>query len=78
VRALDPADTSVVLRLQMAYYYKRIAELERDIEQVEDQLQRADFEQLSRQHQQLSVQFLHAELAARYRESAISHGGRAA
>jgi superfamily I DNA and/or RNA helicase len=43
--------------------------LSRFIEQVEDQLRRADFEQLSRQHQQLSVQFLHAELAARYRES---------
>jgi hypothetical protein len=69
LRALDPADTSVVLRLQLAYYHKRIAELERDIGQVEDQLRRADFEQLSRQHQLLSVQFLHAELAARYRES---------
>jgi hypothetical protein len=69
VRALDPADTGVVLRLQLAYYHKRIAELERDIEQVEDQLRRADFEQLARQHQQLSVQFLHAELATRYRES---------
>jgi hypothetical protein len=69
VRALDPADTSVVLRLQLAYYHKRIAELEREIEQVDDQLRRADFEQLSQQHQQLSVQFLHAELAARYQES---------
>ena len=69
VRALDPADTGVVLRLQLAYYHKRIAELEREIGRVEDQLRRADFEQLSRQHQQLSVQFLHAELAARYRES---------
>jgi hypothetical protein len=68
VRALDPADTSVVLRLQLAYYHKRIAELEREIEQVEDELRRADFEQLSRQHQQLSVQFLHSELAARYQE----------
>lgn len=67
LRALDPADTGVVLRLQLAYYHKRIAELERDIERVEDQLRRADFEQLSRQHQQLSAQFLHAELAARYR-----------
>ena len=69
VRNLDPADTSVVLRLQLAYYHKRIAELERDIEQVEDQLRRADFERLSQQHQQLSVQFLQAELAARYCES---------
>jgi len=69
VRVLDPADTSVVLRLQLAYYHKRIAELEREIGRVEDQLRRADFEQLSRQHQQLSIQFLRAELAARYRES---------
>ena len=67
VRALDPADTSVVLRLQLAYYHKRIAELEREIGRVEDELRRADFEQLSRQHHQLSVQFLHSELAARYR-----------
>jgi hypothetical protein len=69
VRALDPADTSVVLRLQLAYYHKRIAELEREIGRVEDELRRADFEQLSRQHRQLSVQFLHSELAARYQES---------
>ena len=69
VRALDPADTSVVLRLQLAYYHKRIAELEREIGRVEGQLRRADFEQLSRQHQQLSVQFLRAGLAARYQES---------
>ena len=69
VRALDPADTSVVLRLQLAYYRKRIAELERDIGRVENELRRADFEQLSRQHQQLSVQFLHSELAGRYQES---------
>lgn len=69
VRALDPAETGVVLRLQLAYYHKRIAELEREIGRVEDELRRADFEQLSQQHHQLSVQFLHAELAARYRES---------
>jgi very-short-patch-repair endonuclease len=69
VRALDPADTSVVLRLQLAYYHKRIAELEREIGRVGDELRRADFEQLSQQHQQLSVQFLHSELAARYQES---------
>ena len=69
VRALDPADTGVVLRLQLAYYHKRIAELEQEIGRIEDQLRRADFEQLSRQHKELSVQFLHAELAARYRES---------
>jgi hypothetical protein len=68
LRALDPADTGVVLQLQLAYYHKRIAELEREIGRIEDELRRADFEQLSRQHQQLSVQFLHVELAARYQE----------
>jgi hypothetical protein len=61
VRALDPADTGVVLRLQLAYYHKRIVELEREIGRVEDQLRRADFEQLSRLHQQLSVQFLRTQ-----------------
>ena len=69
VRALDAGDTSVVLRLQQAYYHKRIAELEREIGRVEEELRRADFDQLSRQHQQLSIQFLHSELAARYQES---------
>ncbi|HTU77039.1 MAG TPA: AAA domain-containing protein, partial [Trebonia sp.] len=69
VRTLDPTDTGVVLQLQLAYYHKRIIELERDIEQVENQLRHADFEQLSLQHQRLSVQYLHAELAARYRKS---------
>jgi AAA domain/Protein of unknown function (DUF2726) len=69
VRALDPADTSVVLRLQLEYYHKRIAQLERDIKRLEHELRRADFEQLSRQHQQLSVQFLSFELAARYQGS---------
>ena len=67
-RGLDPADTSVVLQLQLAYYHKRIAELEREIRQVDDELRRAKFQQLSSRHQQLSIQFLHSELAARYQE----------
>ena len=69
VRALDPADTSVVLRLQLAYYHKRIAELRREIGRVEDELRRADFEQISLEHQHLSAQFLRSELAARYQQS---------
>ncbi|WP_223198865.1 AAA domain-containing protein [Solihabitans fulvus] len=67
LRALDPSDTDVVLRLQLAYYTKRIAELEREIQLVEDRLRRADFDRISRDHQQLSTQLLHAELADRYR-----------
>lgn len=73
VRALDPADTSVVLRLQLTYYHKRIAELEREIGRIDDALRRADFDELSRQHHELSVQFLHSELAARYQESPPDH-----
>jgi len=69
VRALDPADTGVVLALQRQFYAKRIGELERDIKQVNDELQRADFKQLSQQHQRLSTQVLSDKLAARYRGS---------
>ncbi|GAA0591182.1 AAA domain-containing protein [Kutzneria viridogrisea] len=68
LRALDPADTDVVLRLQLAYYTKRIAELEGEIELVEARLRRANFDRISRRHQQLSTQFLHVELADRYRK----------
>ena len=69
VRTLDPADTGVVLRLQLAYYRKRIAELEREIKRLDNELRRANFDQLARQHQELSVQFLHSGLADRYRKS---------
>lgn len=66
LRGLDPEDTNVVLRLQRAYYDKRIAELDEEIEQCENKLRRADFDRLAREHQQLSIQFLHAELGSRY------------
>jgi hypothetical protein len=69
LRGLDPAVTAVVLRLQLAYYTNRIAELEREVELVENRLLRADFDRISREHQRLSTQFLHAELAGRYRTS---------
>lgn len=67
LRGLDPADAATVLRLQRAFYEKRIAELGHDIEQIETELQRANFDQLASNHRQLSVQVLHAELGARYR-----------
>ena len=67
LRGLDPGDTSAVLRLQRAYYDKRIAELDGEIEQCDRRLQQADFDELAREHQQLSVQLLHAELGERYR-----------
>jgi hypothetical protein len=65
---LDPADTDVVLRLQRAYYDKRITELSKQIERIEGTLRRASFDQLVQEHHQLSVDVLHAHLGARYRE----------
>jgi hypothetical protein len=68
LRGLDPDDTGVVLRLQRAFYDKRIADLDHEIGQVENELRRANFDQLTNEHQQLSAQALHAKLAARYSE----------
>lgn len=67
LQGLDPDDTDVVLRLQKAYYDKRIAELQAEIAQVEDKLRRVRFDRLVAEHQELSGQVLRAELAARYR-----------
>ena len=67
LRGLDPEDTAVVLRLQRAYYDKRIAELDRDVEQLDEQLHRANFDDLARRHKDLSAQKLRADLADRYR-----------
>lgn len=66
LRGLDPDDTQVVLRLQRAYYDKRIAELDAEIERLDKELHRADFDGLAAEHQRLSAQVLHAELGARY------------
>lgn len=66
LRGLDPGDTRVVLRLQRAYYDKRIAELDAEIERLDKELHRVDFDGLSGEHQRLSTQVLHAELGARY------------
>jgi hypothetical protein len=67
LRGLDPDDTNVVLRLQRAYYDKRIAELEGQLKQVEDELGRADFDRLVEEHQKLSIQAFSAALGARYK-----------
>ncbi|MGH3853708.1 MAG: AAA domain-containing protein [Pseudonocardiaceae bacterium] len=67
LRGLDPDDTSVVLRLQRAYYDKRLAELEGQLTRVADELRRADFDRLVEEHQELSIQALSAALGARYK-----------
>jgi hypothetical protein len=65
---LDPSDTNVVLRLQRAYYDKRIAELNEQIGRIEGRLRHADFDRLAQEHQQLSIDVLHSHLSVRYRE----------
>jgi hypothetical protein len=67
LRGLDPDDTNVVLRLQRAYYDKRIAELDGQLGQVEDELRRADFDGLVEEHKELSTRALSAALDARYK-----------
>jgi very-short-patch-repair endonuclease len=67
LRGLDPDDTKIVLGLQRAYYDKRIAELEGQLKQGEDELRGADFDRLVREHQELSIQALSAALGARYK-----------
>jgi superfamily I DNA and/or RNA helicase len=68
LRRLDPDDTAVVLRLQQAYYDNRIAEMEAQLERIDDELRRADFDGVVREHQALSIQALSAALGARYRD----------
>lgn len=68
LRGLDPEDTKTVLRLQRAYYDKRIAELDAEIERCDQKLLRADFDRLAEQHRNLSIQLLRAKLAERYRD----------
>lgn len=67
MRGLDPDDTNVVLRLQRAYYLKRIAELQGQLGRVEKELRRADFDQLVEEHKELSARALHAALGSRYK-----------
>jgi AAA domain-containing protein/uncharacterized protein DUF2726 len=67
LRGLDPDDTDVILRLQRAYYDKRVAELQTKLEHVERQLQHGDFDQLVEEHRKLSSGVLRAQLGARYR-----------
>lgn len=66
LRGLNPEDTAVVLRLQQAYYDKRIAELDGEIERLDSELRRENFDELAEEHRQLSLQLLRANLGTRY------------
>jgi hypothetical protein len=65
-RGLDTDDTGVVLALQAAFYERRIAELERELEDVERLLEAEDADGLAALHQELSLTAFGAAVAARH------------
>ncbi|ALV47151.1 hypothetical protein MB46_18305 [Arthrobacter alpinus] len=65
-KGIDPRDNGTVLRLQRAYYDNKIAELQREIDQAELELEHADIGALASEHQRLSEQALRAGLQQRY------------
>ncbi|MBB5841271.1 AAA domain-containing protein [Kribbella italica] len=69
LRGLDPSDTAVVLRLQRAFYDRRIDELTTQLAEVDGELSRGNFTALAEEHRLLSRQALHAVLGDRYRRS---------
>ncbi|GAB3410199.1 AAA domain-containing protein [Flindersiella endophytica] len=64
--AIDPSDTEVILRLQRAYYERKISELEKQIREHEAALQRTNFHARAGEHRDLSIQTLRAGLRHRY------------
>ncbi|RPF20987.1 AAA domain-containing protein [Myceligenerans xiligouense] len=65
IRSLDPEDTEVVLRLQEAYYERRIAELRRRVEQIDRRLESAKYKDLRGRLVGMSQALFGAEIAAR-------------
>lgn len=65
-RKIDPYDTDVILRIQAAFYDKRIGELEQQIEQAVGQLDQTDYPGLEDELKQVSRQALEASLSQRY------------
>ncbi|TDW69668.1 AAA domain-containing protein [Kribbella pratensis] len=76
LRGLDPADTSVVLRLQRAFDDRQLAELTAQLAQLDNELSSADFERLVEEHSQLSVQALHAALGERYATTRTTYNAK--
>jgi AAA domain/Protein of unknown function (DUF2726) len=66
-RGLDPDDTGVVLRLQAAYYDKRIRELTGSVAELDEELRHADVAGLTEEYRARSVDALRASLDVRYR-----------
>ncbi|WP_432889257.1 AAA domain-containing protein [Kribbella sp. CA-245084] len=76
LRGLNPADTSVVLRLQRAFYDRQLAELTAQLAKLDNELSGADFERLVEEHSQLSVQALHAALGDRYAATRTTYSAK--
>ncbi|WP_329414600.1 AAA domain-containing protein [Nocardia vinacea] len=66
LRKVDAGDIDVVLRIQRLYYEKKIAELERQAEQLTRTLESKKFDALLADQARLSRQLLHDSLCARY------------
>lgn len=69
LRGLDTADAEVVLALQREFYARRLAELERQLADVERTLAAEDIDALARAHRELSGKALAAAVASRLREA---------
>ncbi|MBF6301588.1 AAA family ATPase [Nocardia amamiensis] len=66
LRHVDAGDIDVVLRIQRLYYEKKIAELERQAEQLTRTLERKNFDALLTDQARLSQQLLRDALRTRY------------
>jgi AAA domain/Protein of unknown function (DUF2726) len=66
-RGLDPTDADVVTGLQLAFYDRRIGELEAEIKGLDARLDGADLDGLTHEHRAISHQMLRAGLDRRYR-----------
>ncbi|MDR1355302.1 MAG: AAA family ATPase [Propionibacteriaceae bacterium] len=66
LKDVDPTDSDVVLRLQRAYYEKKISEFEEQVITLEDELFHGDLKKMVAQQQKLSLQVLRTGLRERY------------
>lgn len=65
LHGLDAQDADVVLRLQDAFYIRRIDELQGQLDQVVEHLTHAGFDRLAEEHQLLSTEVLRSHLDER-------------
>jgi RecA/RadA recombinase len=63
---VDPTDTEVVLRLQKAFYVRKLSELQGRITKARDRLAKDKFEDLAQNYKRLSTALLHAHLQERF------------